>query len=363
VGAFIVAGASNQTVKVANYDPTVDPGTMGAWRTIADFSQFIPNQVVDKPWIVNRGGEELAVVFYHGQYYPGSDYGYCRSSDGGANWTTADVLPDGAEVSGRFCAQPAVGADGKLYVAYVAGPCGEGTPTPIRFLVGRSGTNNTINFRTLKQLDGNPLQVFIRVCGESPLPVIPAPGLVAKAVPYLVGDPSNANRLYLIYHDYTELDPSDMNIYCVRLDNDGLGNWSSGVAQRVNNDAPPDGTQPDQFIPAAAVDTQGRVHVIFYDNREVCPGTCGTSTVQYDEYYALSTDHGASFTNYSLRIPALDPHAVSFTAPSNLWYPREYNGITAVDTPGQTKIWIAYAGKNETNITQVIYGNTVTIIQ
>jgi hypothetical protein len=150
-----------------------------------------------------------------------------------------------------------------------------------------------------------------------------------------------------------------MNIYCVRLDNDGLGNWSQGTAQRVNND-PPDppgtGTRPDQFIPAAAVDTQGRVHIVFYDNRAYCPGVlCVSTNIWFDAYYAISTDHGASFENYSLRMP----NSVS-PAVSSSWYPREYNGITAVDTPGQTEVWIAYAGKDQT---QVIYGNKVTIIQ
>ena len=186
-----------------------------------------------------------------------------------------------------------------------------------------------------------PIEVCLQQTSTESLP---APGRpISKTVPYIAADPSNLDRVYVFYQDLARSDPSqsDMNVYCVRLDNHGSGAWTAEPAVRVNDDAVVMAPFPDQFTPSAVVDTLGRVHVIFYDNRLACTGSC--DSIMYDEFYAVSRDHGATFANYNLRDAATQP-----TFPVNCigggFDPHEYNGIAFYDTPTATELWMTYQG-------------------
>jgi hypothetical protein len=145
-----------------------------------------------------------------------------------------------------------------------------------------------------------------------------------------------------------------MNIYCTQLYKNSAG-WTVASPVRVNNDPLISGNQPDQFIPAAAVDARGRIHVIFYDNRNYCTGGCG-NTVMFDEYYAISIDHGATFANYNLRTGS-DPAQV---ATQQGFAPHEYNGIDVSNNSETAEIWMSYQG-TVIGLPGVIYGSHVSV--
>ncbi len=113
------------------------------------------------------------------------------------------------------------------------------------------------------------------------------------------------------------------------------------------------------------MDRHGWVHVIYYSNAK----TCGIAALgrQYDVYYALSTDHGETFTIYNLRTclqrPALDLDREGLNAD---WSPREYNGISLDDSdPQHTYVTVTYSGvawgPNTTTDPTAIYASVIRV--
>ncbi|MEW6074251.1 MAG: hypothetical protein AB1726_16865 [Planctomycetota bacterium] len=190
-------------------------------------------------------------------------------------------------------------------------------------------------------LDGqqNKIQLdFIR--DKDPGEILQDSGIscgVMRGVPYLVSEPSAADLLYVVYADqgHLQFDPS-LNIYCVRLEKDSQGNWRISPRVRVNTPDPPptpQGRRSHEFQPAATVDSAGRVHVIYYSGKNYAD----PDPHQYDMFYAISYDHGGSFTNYDLGIGTNDP-ALDFDI--TIMPPREYPGIVVFGN----ELWALYPG-------------------
>ncbi|MEW6071128.1 MAG: hypothetical protein AB1726_00855 [Planctomycetota bacterium] len=185
-------------------------------------------------------------------------------------------------------------------------------------------------------LDGqrNPIQLDL-IRDRDPHFYVPGSG-VMRGVPYLVSEPGTANVLYVVYADLgdEQYDPS-LNIYCVRIWK-YWGVWRISGRVRVNAPDPPptpEGWKSHEFQPAATVDSAGRVHVIYYSGRNYVD----PDPHQYDMFYAISYDHGGSFTNYDLGIGSNGP-VLDYDI-SNL-PPREYPGIVVFGN----ELWALYPG-------------------
>ena len=338
---FIVCARKPPQVAVNLYSATTD--TFSGWQTVMDSS--VGGFPVDKSWVISRGAGEVLVTAFSISSPIGIHYS--RSSDGGLTWHADQVLVQGNPVNTAFCPQPTTSGDGKVYVAWMtASPALGGS---IRLLAGRSGSNNTMNFANVVDSSGVPISIPVHLDGEN----MPAPGTpTSKTVPYLLADPTSVNRLYVAYHDIAPDDSSDINIYLVRIDySEQAHAWTSQPAVRVNTDPVVASPRPDQFTPAMAIDGRGRIHVTFYDNRAWYPNY--PASAAYDMYYALSVDHGLTFTNWNMwSTPAVSG--------SSVFAPGEYNGIAIVDSPTAAQVWTSYTGNDQLGSTG-IFGTKILV--
>ena len=129
---------------------------------------------------------------------------------------------------------------------------------------------------------------------------------------------------------------SDPDIVLIRSTNGG-NSWSSPI--RVNNDALNNGK--DQYFPWCTVDqTNGLLHVVFYDNRHTTSDSSGV-------WMASSFDGGINFENYKVSDANFKPKPISGLASG---YQGDYIGITAAngkayplwsdDRTGNYQAWI-----------------------
>jgi hypothetical protein len=262
----------------------------------------------------------------------------------------------GVAKPGKFCCHPAVGADGDVYLAYATGIYGEqGEQGKIQVLRGID-----------PDLDNSGPLVFSHLMGESGQPVavapqlrqddlIPAPssgpgGIVCKTVPYLVCDPTSASRLFVFYHDVPAAGSSDSDAMMARFTKSDTGQFWSVSTRELYADVAEEGVDADQFLPVATVDGQGRIHVIYYDNRPDSRATCQQEAGlggAYDLYYSLSWDHGVEFTTYNLRTDCESKRPLNLDLQGSEvdfgWSPREYNGISFYEASGTTRVWVVYS--------------------
>ena len=173
---------------------------------------------------------------------------------------------------------------------------------------------------------------------------IDVPGLFKViSLPQIAVDPSDASKLYLVYQDVALAGGGDVDIFCRLLTNMGTY-WDLGDAVRVNDDPvtvwPPD--DKDQVLPAVEVDTSGRVHIVFYDDRKYSQDDLDTSGIAFDVYYAVSLDSGVTFTNVEFgaipKEPALQSDLTSLSGGSPT--PGEYPGIAC----HEDTVWVAFSG-------------------
>jgi len=292
----------------------------------------------------------------------------------------------GRLVSGTWCIQPtAVPAKpGPLYVAYVPENPAYGQPpeTPaqcrparVRFLRGvdiddpddpADGQNE---FRPLCAAEqprefgsAEPIALeLVLTCGgiRNFIPLrrgVTQFGMkLDRFVPHLRADPSDPDRLYIVYHDVRRnagRPTADVDVYLraiIRRD----GGWLLGPPRRVNQNTD---TLSDQFLPAVTVDHRGRIHVIFYDDRaysqEDGPPGPDDPDPRFDVYYALSADQGRTWQEKKLVLEPTDEPAVDLgLAPLSPGFELgEYADIAWFARPdGTTEVWTAFAGTLSTD--------------
>ena len=184
-------------------------------------------------------------------------------------------------------------------------------------------------------------------------PLVPGPFPMNQRIPYILSDPTDQNRLFVVFYD-AHAGSADMDVYCATLERDVLsGFWSVSDRVRVNDDIVLfGGDDADQFMCAATIDYAGRIHVIYYDDRRFTQ-LDSWQEPSFDVYYAYSTDSGATFGNVRLPPPpslpadtpmldhSLDgggdpPRLVGDRAPS------DYPGIYAFGD----RVWLAWVGTN-----------------
>ncbi len=113
-------------------------------------------------------------------------------------------------------------------------------------------------------------------------------GIVISTEPVFISDnymdSYGFQHSYLVYSDSSN---TDLDIFCISFYTDGnYLTYSNPI--RINDDALYNGI--DQFMPAAAVDELGTIHVIFFDRRN------DANNLLYDLYYTSSSDLGYTWT-------------------------------------------------------------------
>ncbi|MGH9125465.1 MAG: cell wall-binding repeat-containing protein [Acidimicrobiales bacterium] len=189
------------------------------------------------------------------------------SNDGAATWSA----PVDASAPGELTREPSppvFGADGTIYLAWRNR---DHDPGPDPEIVAKSTDGGATWVRNMAgvvtgdgQGDGGGLQ-------------------------QLAIDPSSG-ALYLVYQDLQQY--GDLDIY-FQKSTDGAATWSKPL--RVNDD--PTGNGANQNLPHISVAPNGRIDLVWLDNRNgyvapVMPSPGG----EEDVYYASSTDGGASFS-------------------------------------------------------------------
>jgi putative cell wall-binding protein len=189
------------------------------------------------------------------------------SNDGGATWSAPVAVSPPGELT-REPSPPVFGADGTIYLAFRNR---DHDPGPDPEIVAKStdgGATWVQNQAGIVSGDGQ---------GDGG-------GLQELAI-----DPSSG-ALYLVYQ---ALEPyGDLDIY-FQKSTDGAATWSTPL--RVNDD--PTGNGANQNLPHIAVAPNGRIDVVWMDNRNgyVAPATLSPGG-ELDVYYASSTNGGASFS-------------------------------------------------------------------
>jgi len=370
---------------VARYDAAA--GGFESWRTIYRPRADLGDRLVDKPWVVagrsvarvgnapSAGSSALRQEFYFAAVVqnlglPGVVLRlvYGRSVDDGQTWVTGDVLLDpndpGTMVPG-FWPIPRVWRNRPLYVAYVDNRSGQ---RRIRILVGTdidSGPHaGAVRFAHLTDAlnPGVPLEIVLnRAIFEIPARLPGATTLYKPSVGYGVDmavDPSDPDRLVLVFPDTATADPNDtdLDVYAVVLERVSGNIWQIVRRVSVIGDSPTR-FESDQFMPAVDIDSDGRIHVIFYDDRnytdppnpsdpnavDLQPDGPSTPAPKFDVFYAYSPDAGQQWFNQELYAVPPEPAMDFSRGPLGTFQFGDYIGIDV----GSDRVWTAYMGTAE----------------
>ena len=344
-------------------------GAFETWRAAVDWPDDDPpdDYYVDKPWIVpgevDSVHREYYIVYWHAPPDTDKGYAYLRSTNSAEDWFPPSwdhpddngmIKVNGERVTGGFCAQPAVWGDEPLYIAYP-------TVGVFRFLRGDDRVEDGgVNFSYLETTSGILELARNRSNIEDYLPEIPHDSVqVTAVVPQLAVDPGDPDRLYVVYNDTATAEgegSTDVNIYLRVLTRSG-GYWAADDRILVNNDDTD--FESDQFRPAVTVDTQGYIHILFYDDREYTDPDPndpqedqqpdGSADAKFDAFYAYAPLDDLDFQsdpeqNRELYAVPAEP---AVDGELNLWKGYElgeYNGITSFFGAGRHEVWTSFSG-------------------
>ena len=246
--------------------------------------------------------------------------GLQTSADLGDTWAPIVAWP----ING-FAHHPATGPDGEVYVTY-------------------SDFNDLIVFQ--RSLDGGvtlepavTAAVRMDVWGTQDGSRFPGRFRVAP-LPYLASSPVDGT-LYCLYFDTSEItgDQANVDLY-LTVSSDRGDTWSTPAV--INGDADPPG---DQFLPWIEVDAAGRVHVVFFDSRHT-PQLDDVEDGRIDVYHAVSTDHGATWTETRLTDEPFGTDVISWPLFPDLQFLGDYLGLATAG--GRT--WVAYPTTENGNL-------------
>lgn len=190
-----------------------------------------------------------------------------------------------------------------------------------------------------------------------------------KRPPWIAADPTDGNRFFVVYHDTISATSPDVDVYCVTVSRPSpTGTWSAGAPVRVNKDTV-GASDADQFQPVVAVDANGNVHVLFYDDRnydqpDVLPYCSTNPGLRFDAYYCRSTSHGATFTETAVSrlVSPPDCEGGAANAPAvkyslfsseSMWTGfdmGDYIGLTTHTQNGITDVFMVYTGTDDCDL-------------
>ncbi|MCC7292340.1 MAG: exo-alpha-sialidase [Phycisphaerales bacterium] len=199
--------------------------------------------------------------------------GLLISSDLGQTWGSPRSLGSGIGFL------PRVGPNGEVYVAYWDFESG--------VLMKRSfdgGNSISGAIRIATRMDTWGTQDGSRFPGTFRVP----------PMNYLAVDP-NDGTLYCVYFDTTSRSGNNYNVdlYFTKSTDRG-DNWTT--PRVINTDNTPPG---DQFFPWLEVDSEGRLHMHFFDSRHTNQNDDNVHGM-FDNYYAYSEDGGDSWLEFRL---------------------------------------------------------------
>jgi hypothetical protein len=201
---------------------------------------------------------------------------FSYSTNAGTSWSAVSVINPSPP---RRCSggSIAVGATGTVYVAWA----GMTAVTPFRedFAGFASSTNGGVSWNVRQNVYAmNGINGFLTTKGN----------IRVNGIPQIAVDNSAGVRSGWLYIVATEKDlspaGSDPDLVLHRS-TDGGQTWSAGI--RVNQD--PLNNGKIQYFPALAVDDNGGINILFYDDRNTAPDSA-------EVYLARSTDGGTTWT-------------------------------------------------------------------
>ena len=304
-GEFLVCAMTRDQARIilARWEPI--GGQFGPWVVV---SQASGAESFDKPWIV---AGEMTLGPADGPLYPdpigmrefyitwdgGPALKYLRSRDGGETWRGGDALTNLNNPSSVItpCNVPAPRVFGSqpLYVVFrkddltlefvrgddVNGGPHDGEVRFTRLVDEQTGQNLTVH------LNIGSASLFFYVPPQNPFTGANGPGFD------LAVDPTNANRLYLVFNDTATSDPNDkdVNIYLrVLTRNPTTGRWSVGLAILVADDGLPPET--DQFLPAI-VELRRRIGVLLHEVAVVVVDDVGFAVEAHIRFWTSFMGH------------------------------------------------------------------------
>ena len=238
-----------------------------------------PSNSHDKPWMTvdnsnspSRGSIYITWTRFSNQVTP-SLY-FIKSTDGGKNWSTPKAIGVAHNAAGfTQGSMPAVGPNGELYVTYF--------DSRIPGLAVIKSTDGGETFSApVTALRDDSLRFGRHYNGSFELPPFPS----------ITVDTSNGQYRGTVYLT-TDVKPTalvarrDESDVVVVRSTDGGATWSAPVI------AADDPFDTDQFMPAAAVASNGVLGVMYYDRRND-----PINNVLHDIYITTSNDGGRSFT-------------------------------------------------------------------
>lgn len=327
-GDFLVCALPRDLTRVVIARYSAATG-MGPWQQIGP-----TGTAYDKAWIVAGqmplpgGNAPIGANEFYITYQAGSYVAYLHSIDGGLTWTTscagqgfALTNLDNCEESFRIPMEtwpvPRVYGNRALYLAYFQ----DGIQLVRGDDVAYGAHAGEVRFtRLLDQQTGQPIAIqnHFYNAGGNLWQIVPSHGLFGSPRGWgldLAVDPTNANRLYVVYHDRASASSPDMNIYMRVLTKVSGATWTVGPRLLVADDSN-ELVETDQILPAVKVDPSGRIHVVYYDDQDFTQDDlsgCSPDCPTYDVKYAYSVDQGQTW-NY--RELCDDPPSCAATEPA-----------------------------------------------
>jgi hypothetical protein len=231
-----------------------------------------------------------------------------------STWTRVAVVPDAPGASGlgpsaNQWAEPVVDSNGGLDISYAIEDCNTAIDRGLFFT---RSTDGGVHFSPTVQID-KPGQFADNPNAKD---LLPAKQFRAPISPQMAFNPVTGALEY-VYQNNVDRQLSGADIsFQQSLD---LGKtWSNAKTISIT----PSGTPApnDQFEPAIAVDPNGNLHAIWYDNRND-PGDKLVETFQ-----AFSSNDGASWRNVDISTAAWNPNDSFFTNGSFI---GDYTAIAA----------------------------------
>ncbi len=230
-----------------------------------------------------------------------------------ATWTHVAIVADNAEQgvgeSANQWALPVVDNQGGLDVAYAIEACNTGHDFALMF---KRSTDGGSTFSSAVQIN------FPGEFVDNPNPhdLLPDKNFRAGLSPSLAFN-FVTKALELVYQNNVNMAHSGADISFQQSKDYGV-TWSHAKTISITPTGAP--APNDQFYPWIAVDESGRLHAIWYDNRND-PGNKLIETFQ-----ALSTDDGATWTNFDLSSTPWNPDNSFFNCGCFI---GDYNGLAA----------------------------------
>lgn len=275
---------------------------------------------IDKEWVAadqTTGATQNNVYICFTNFSAGTSVGFYRSTNSGATWSL--VSGNLGTSSNNPGPDVAVDRNGKVILAW-----NSTSGTAVRTSIDGGATFGS---EVVASSHSQPGSVnFGRYCLKGDIRV--------NAMPHIAVDKTTGSHSNYIYDVYPTNPPGPdaADIYCTRS-TDGGATWSTGSPVRVNDDA----TTTDQWMPDVSVDNQGRVWVSWCDSRND-----PTNNMLTEQYGAVSTDGGLTFTNFKIGNQNFNPTSVKISqGGGQAQYMGDYQSIS-----GSTITFPFYSGQN-----------------